>query len=580
MIWSQIKQKIGQQIRGAIAIVPLTAGLVIASNFTGIYQTLEWSTLDMWFRLRSREAREERIVVVDITESDIAELGEWPMSDGVLAELLAQISRQQPRGIGLDLYRDLKHGDREGQQQLEKVFQSTPNLIGVEKSIGETVKPSPILEEEDRVGMADLVLDRDGKVRRALISTKSNNGEITLGLATRLALIYLEKEAISLAEGDKPGTLRLGKSLLSPIGKNAGAYVNADAGGYQLLLNFRGEQQQFLQTTLSEVLNNSIPQDLFRDRLVLLGTTATSLNDLFYTPYSSATSHYLPGVYIHANIASQMISGAIDGRLMLRGISEPGKWFWILGWSIAGTGISLILLEKNLLQQSSFSSFQVLALGTSIPIVILFSSSYLLFLNGWWLPTITPLLAFGIATAMGALYHNQNQKRIAFTDGLTGIANRRFFDRYLEQEWTKCQREKKDISLILGDVDFFKVYNDTYGHQEGDICLQKVALAMSSAVRKSDLAARYGGEEFVVVLPNTNPKMALIVADRIRAKLSSMEIPHKNSKASDRVSISMGIASVYHNRIVSIEELIAAADAALYRAKEAGRDRAVINDES
>ena len=127
------------------------------------------------------------------------------------------------------------------------------------------------------------------------------------------------------------------------------------------------------------------------------------------------------------------------------------------------------------------------------------------------------------------------------------------------------------------DVDFFKVYNDTYGHQEGDFCLQKVALALSSSVRSVDLAARYGGEEFVVVLPDSNAKTAFIVAERIRSKLKGMQIPHAGSKAGDYVSISMGIASLYHNDVISCEELLTAADKALYQAKKEGRDRSVIS---
>ena len=580
MIWSTLIQKI-KQFKGVLAIAPGVAGLVIAGSLTGAYQVLEWSVLDRWFQVRPAEAKDSRIVVVEISESDITTLGKWPVPDGILAKLLTQIERQKPRVVGLDLYRDLKHGDPAGQAKLEKIFRSQLNLIGVTKAIGETVRPPAILDEQGQVAMADLVFDSDGKIRRALVSAEFDNGEIVFGLGTMAGLMYLEQDNIVLKNSPKDPTGNiLGKAHIVPFKSNTGAYINADADGYQILLDYRGTKNSFLHTSMTDVLQGNIPQDIFRDRIVLIGATAPSLKDLFYTPYSQNSQFaQIPGVYIHANIASQIIAGALDGRKMLNGIAETQEWLWILGWSFMGGGLSLMLFQMDLLQKDAFSSIKLTILGTVVPVGLLFTSSYLLFLSGWWLPTIAPLLALIMANLGVTGYYYQNQKRIAFTDGLTKIANRRFFDRYLEQQWSKSQRDKTDLAVILCDVDFFKVYNDTYGHQEGDICLQKVALALDSSVRGSDLAARYGGEEFVVVLPDSNTKIAKLVADRIRAKLKAMQIPHEGSKASKYVSISMGIASLYNNEVISPKELLAAADKALYQAKEQGRDRAVVNNE-
>jgi len=578
LVWSTLIQKINQ-FKGVLTIAPGIAGLVIVVSLTGVYQTLEWSVLDKWFQLRPSEVKDSRIVIVEIGESDITTLGEWPMSDDILAKLLTQIEQQKPRVIGLDLYRDLKHGDSVGQAKLEKIFRNQSNLIGVTKAIGETVRPPAILDERGQVAMADLVWDSDGKIRRALVSAEFDNGEITLGLGTMIGLMYLEQDNILLENHPKnPPDKILGLARILPFKSNTGAYINADADGYQILLNYRGTRNNFLHTSMTDVLQGKIPPDIFRDRLVLIGATAPSLNDLFYTPYSNDSRFaQIPGVYIHANIASQMVSGALDGRKMLNGIAETQEWLWILGWSFTGGGLSLMLFQMDLLQKDVCNSIKLTVLGIVVPVGLLFTSSYLLFLSGFWLPTIAPLLALIAANLGVSGYYYQNQKRIAFTDGLTKIANRRFFDRYLEQQWSKSQRDQTDLAVILCDVDFFKVYNDTYGHQEGDICLQKVALSLSNSVRGSDLAARYGGEEFVVVLPDSNTKTAMLVADRIGTKLKSMQIPHKGSQASQYVSISMGIASVYNNKVISPEELLAAADKALYQAKEQGRDRAVVN---
>ncbi|BAZ45687.1 diguanylate cyclase with Chase2 sensor [Chondrocystis sp. NIES-4102] len=581
MIWFKLSQRI-KKSGEVLTIASSVAGLVIALSFTGIYQTLECSILDQWFRLRPNEAKEDRIVVVEISESDISQLEEWPLLDSTLAKLLTQIIKQQPRVIGLDLYRDLKQGEKIGQQQLEAIWQSTPNIIGVEKAIGKRVKPPATLKAKGQVGMADLVLDQDGRVRRALISATLDNGEIALGLATKLALMYLEQDNITLTAIPDSNDRILGKTRISPLDSHEGGYVNIDANGYQTLLNYRGTKKSFIYTNITDVLQGNIPTDIFRDRLVLIGASASSLNDLLYTPYYSGwhSPELMPGVYVHANIASQIIASAIDGRVLLRGTSITGELLWILAWSTSSAGLSFILFQINILHKDAFNTIKLTILGIFAPIAILFSVSFGLFLCGWWLPTFSPLLALIAANLSVTGYYFQQQKRIAFTDGLTKVANRRFFDHYLDQQWSKSQRDKKDLAVILCDVDFFKLYNDNYGHQQGDICLQKVALALSAAVRNTDVVARYGGEEFVVILPDTNIKTASLIASRMQAKIKDMQIPHQHSQASKYITLSMGIASLYYSKVISTAELIKVADQGLYQAKAQGRDRYVVQAES
>ena len=577
MAWLKIKQKIWH-LRGLLTIAPSITFFVILVGWTGVYQTLEWATYDFWLRIRAPETKDSRIIVVNIQESDIRALGEWPISDGKLAQLLEIINNQEPRVIGLDLYRDLSHGDELGKQQLNEIYRSTSNLIAVEKVIGETIDAPPLLKAQGQTAMADLVLDQDGKLRRGLISATLDDGQTELALATKLSLIYLQKEGIELKSIENSPRKILGKAVFLPIKSNEGAYINVDSRGYQIILNFRGDRDLFNHVSITKVLTGNIPQDLFRDRIVLIGATAESLNDFFLTPYNNSAhglTKIMPGVYVHANLTSQMISAAIDGRRMIRGINEVAEWGWILFWSLLGSGISLVILERNLLRIDSISYLQLILIGGLLPMGMVFLTSYSLFLWGWWLPTIAPLIALIISTVAVLGYYNQNQKNLAFTDGLTNLANRRFFDNYLEEQWSKIKQDK-DLALIICDVDFFKFYNDTYGHQAGDECLKKVAQAISSAIRSHDLAARYGGEEFVVVLPNTDTKTALLAANRIRFKIKGMQIPHKKSQVSSYVSISLGIASVNHNKPQSPQELIAIADKGLYLAKQQGRDRAMV----
>lgn len=172
---------------------------------------------------------------------------------------------------------------------------------------------------------------------------------------------------------------------------------------------------------------------------------------------------------------------------------------------------------------------------------------------------------------------NQSLKRLVGLDSLTEVANRRRFDEYLHQEWQRMTRAQQPLSLILADLDYFKVYNDTYGHPAGDECLRQVAQAMQQAVKRAtDLVARYGGEEFGVVLPYTGNEGARQVASSIRTHVQALQIPHSGSTASKVVTLSLGVVTTMPTLISTPMDLLQAADQALYQAKQAGRDQAIL----
>ena len=190
-------------------------------------------------------------------------------------------------------------------------------------------------------------------------------------------------------------------------------------------------------------------------------------------------------------------------------------------------------------------------------------------------------LQLEIAIKQAELYQKLQQanlelEKLAVIDALTGIANRRKFDEYLKSEWLRLAREKAPLSLILCDIDHFKLYNDTYGHQAGDRCLQQVAQAINKVLKRpADLAARYGGEELAIILPNTTAKGAKQVADQILLQVQSLAIPHIASPVDLYITLSLGVAGFIPNHDDSPQDLITAADANLYKAKELGRNRVV-----
>ncbi|MDJ0517436.1 MAG: diguanylate cyclase [Trichodesmium sp. MO_231.B1] len=197
-----------------------------------------------------------------------------------------------------------------------------------------------------------------------------------------------------------------------------------------------------------------------------------------------------------------------------------------------------------------------------------------------WYSSIAVKLADGFSVTVRDITERKKQElelnNFASIDGLTGISNRRIFDRTLAKEWQICQREEQSLALIIMDIDYFKKYNDYYGHQKGDNCLILVTQATSKVLKRPrDLVARYGGEEFAIILPNTDRKGAMTIADLIQQEIKELAIPHERSEVSSLVSVSLGISCVIPTVESSPNTLVDMADRAMYRAKQHGRNMAI-----
>ncbi|GBO53091.1 signal transduction histidine kinase [Pseudanabaena sp. lw0831] len=402
-MWINLK-KIIWKLRGVLVVVPATTGILLGMRFVGIFQPLELAVYDLFFQWRPSEAIDDRIVVVAINEPDIQKFGS-PISDATLAKLLNLIKQQQPRAIGLDIYRDLPVPMQYGSeyQQLVNIFASTPNLVGIRKVIvnqdGSDVAASPVLEKLNQVAANDFLPDGDGKIRRILLSLKDKQGKTITSLSAVLAIEYLKKENISLeVVNPKTQQYKLGKAIFSPIVENDGGYVRQGMGGYQILSNFRNFQDGFHTVSLSDVLNGNTAQDIFRDRLVIIGITAESNTDYFITPYNSTTlGNPFPvtsGVILHANIASQLIANALDGRPILQVWSKLTESLWIAIWAVIGGLLGnnkrykRILTSSKLAFRLPWKILTISGLGGG-----LFTVSYIAFLWGWWMPIVPTLLA-------------------------------------------------------------------------------------------------------------------------------------------------------------------------------------------
>lgn len=385
---------------------PTVAGLVILLRLSGSLQPYEWLVYDQFLRSRPPEPIDSRVVIVEITEDDLRRSRRWPVDDATLARLLQKIRQQKPVAIGLDVYRDVPV--EPGHAELVNVFKTTPNLIGIENRGGTEnvpVAPPPVLKQVDQVASNDVVHDGDGKLRRIILLIGEDYQE-TLGL--RLARLYLEQKNIFAESDPQTQYLRFGPAVFPQFQPNDGNYVNADAGEYQIILNYRGENRRFPMVRMFDVLDGKIAPDLMRDRLVLVGPTATSIKDFFYTPYSGnsiTTPEMMAGVEVQAHLASQIISSALDGRPGINSWADWQEWAWIGVWAVMGTLLAWKIRTPRWAISSTIAVMGSLIVG-----------SYLVFLAGWWIPLIPPALALltsvGVITSYIAYQESSERKTI------------------------------------------------------------------------------------------------------------------------------------------------------------------------
>ncbi|MEG4806753.1 CHASE2 domain-containing protein [Microcoleus sp. F8-D3] len=390
--------------RRVLITASAVASTVIVMRWFGFFQVWEWAAFDQFVRWRPAEPIDSRIVIVEIKEADLQKYG-YPISDAVLAQLLQKLHAGKPRAIGLDVYRDLP--TQPGNAELLKTFATIPNLIGIELMPDETrfgVRPPPVLDELDRIGFNNVVIDADSKVRRTLLYAWPGDGKTHQSFALRLALLYLKSEGISPQRARvNPKYLQLGKGVFRPFQPNDGAYVRADSRGYQILTNLRGPRGSFRTASMGDVLSGKVPADFVRSRIVLIGSNAPSLRDFYQNAYSSGwfgPPQQIAGVELQAHFSSQILSAALDGRGGINVWPEAAELLWILLWSWAGANVSWNLRSLGR------SAYCLLSICLGLSAIL-----YLAFLAGWWLPLIPPILSLvgsGMAV-VGYLAHLQEE---------------------------------------------------------------------------------------------------------------------------------------------------------------------------
>lgn len=403
--WAQTGLKFLGNLGGSLLLATIAAsGLVLGGRAMGLMEGLELALYDQMTRTQRELPPDDRLLIVGIDETDIQRRQEWPIADETLAELLEIVLASDPRAVGLDIFRDIPFG--KGQAALINQIQTDERVVSVCRlnSVAVPGVPPPPNIPETQVGFSDLVIDRGGTLRRTLLLAeplKEASADATtpihlcsdpeaqlFSLSLQLTLRYLAAEGIE-PEITPDQTIKLKDTLLTRLPGNFGGYHSVESDGYQLLLGFRSARNAVNQVSLTEMLSGSVSPDLIRDRIVLIGATTPEAKDNFYTPYSVAQndSQKMPGVIVHAQAVSYLLSTVLDGRPILWSWSTLGEGGWIVVWSIGGA-----LLAGYIRQPIAF------ILGNSILLAGLYGLCYLLFVHGGWIPVVPAALGLVIAS--------------------------------------------------------------------------------------------------------------------------------------------------------------------------------------
>lgn len=390
----------------AIASLAIT-GLVLGVRHLGGLQALELAAFDRMVQLRPQSEPDPRLLVVVITEADLKLQQRWPFSDQVWAQALANLQKAKPRLIGLDIYRNLP--EPPGQIALTQQFQA-PNVIAITNLGDGDGIPPPAAVPSDRVGFNDVVMDADGVIRRNFMFGSTDTTEFT-SLSLLLAQRYLAAQQILPQQPwNRYESVRWGRATFTPLSPKAGGYQKADAEAYQILLNYRTGRKVATEVSLARVLAQQVDPALVRDKIVLIGATASSLKDEFITPYSSTvgvSNPKMPGILIHAQMVSQILDAVSGDRPLFWFWPEWAEVLWIVGWAVAGGSIAWVIRQPFRLALSG-----VLMLG------VLGGSCFGIFLQAGWVPVMGPAIA--VMMTIGTVvsyrgYQAQRQQKTVMT---------------------------------------------------------------------------------------------------------------------------------------------------------------------
>jgi CHASE2 domain-containing sensor protein/two-component sensor histidine kinase len=358
---------------GTLPGLAVIAGLLILRGL-GAMQSLELMAFDQLMRSRPQESIDSRVVVIGIEESDLQQLGSYPVADRILAQTIQSIAQLKPAAIGVDLYRDFDVPP--GTPQLKQVIQATPNLFMAYRHEPDTkgrAIPASRFTVPEQQGFVDLQLDLDGNLRRLLLGFETPDAVSHTAFFMQMAMALLESSPNQPTDPTYPF-----------VTSQFGPYRGVDAGGDQIILNPRNHPKPFKRFSLTEVQQGKLQAPDVQGKVVLIGLTANSIKDVVSAmAVQQQQSGQVDGVEFQAHAVSQIISAALDRRPLIQSWSEPIEILWIIGCGLLGV----------LLGRLSSSPLRTLC-GTALGFGMIFGLSYGLLMIGWWIPLVPAALAF------------------------------------------------------------------------------------------------------------------------------------------------------------------------------------------
>lgn len=544
-------------------------------SFFAFISTMEDRTFDIRQSIIANSGvrhNNKDIVIVAIDDASyeyvLDNYGEWPLRRDVYAKLVEYIESHNPRSIAFDLMfvKSMKSSE-DSDNTLVEVFRKYDNVFTAMNldDQPQDLRVSPKLPEK-------LAVDFNGDnsnlmeysncrvILQGILDATSNIGMINV---SRSDDGVLRKMPVFLKYQDRVYP-QLGYLVAKHyLGKTPNLAINQENNGDGVILNWYGPAGTFENIPMYKLIKAAEGKEKlnfdFSNKVVYFGATAASLFDIKTVPVDKV----YPGVEVQATYVNNIIDGSY--------IIKVPQWINIFLGTLLG-----LLTVVFVLQLPSIAV--ALGLSASIYAVYIVVTHYLMQFKNLWIGVVVPLTIAFIALVAAVIVKYliksrdfDTQYKLATTDGLTELYNHRYFQEQLQNLVAHAKRYDVPLSLIIIDIDFFKKFNDLYGHQSGDAVLRQVAFALKKNVRSADIVCRYGGEEMSIILPNTKYEEAVRIANKLCTIIAEKKCKLSNGRESN-VTISLGVAS-FGNDGQTPAEIIESADKRLYNAKENGRNR-------
>ncbi len=547
-------------------LVSLSVAVVyLFLSITGLLDIPKLKTNDLFFslahKIKPTPSQINQIALIRIDDDSYAKLNrKWPWKRDTFAYFLQKLKSYNPKIICFDLTFVGEATPEEDRLLAEAIKEAGNVFVGSYVSpSGEYILPKKIfLESALGYGFIDKLRDKDNVMRSAslVLVSKAPDGFLNInGYSLEFAAIskYLGVSSADIDLNSKRQEISLNtadKKICIPLRKDMST-----------LINYAATEEQFRNVPFWKVMKDEAPKDAFKDKIVIVGITGEIFHDIHPTPLG-----LMPGMDILANTLLMLLSGNFIREL------NPLVNFLILIFLCLATAI--VTHRLSLLKGLAFALSEI---------AIFALAGLYLNLRNWQLDIFSPILIIIVTYAAISLYEyvallkeTSSLRTLAITDGLTELFVHRYFEIRLQYEFDRMQRYGGELALVMLDLDRFKDFNDTYGHESGNIALKTVAKAMRESSRKIDILARYGGEEFCAILPATRTQGALVYAEKLRKNIEDLEIIVAGNKKT-KITVSIGVASFIPNKTASAKQLVEYADQALYEAKRTGKNRVCLS---